>query len=133
MLNNLSGRNLWIQTRFLCCFKELSLCYILLVRFVWSMHIYLSIYLSIYLVSVNLSIYPSIYLSIYFISVNLSIYLSIYLLLCRGVRPLPMSVLDMTLNNLIVCSRNAGALGNVDYVFIAIAPRSTLAQSGSTW
>ena len=29
-------------------------------------------------------------------------------------------------------SRNAGALGNAEYLFIAIAPRSTLAQSGST-
>ena len=28
---------------------------------------------------------------------------------------------------------NAGALGNAEYPFIAIAPRSTLAQSGSTW
>ena len=27
---------------------------------------------------------------------------------------------------------DAGALGNVEYLFIAIAPRSTLAQSGST-
>ena len=30
-------------------------------------------------------------------------------------------------------SRNAGALGNTKYPFIAIASRSTLAQSGSTW
>ena len=28
---------------------------------------------------------------------------------------------------------NAGALGNVEYPFIAIAPRSTLARRGSTW
>ena len=28
---------------------------------------------------------------------------------------------------------NTGALGNVEYLFIAIAPRSTLAWSGSTW
>ena len=30
-------------------------------------------------------------------------------------------------------SSNAGALGNVEYPFIGIAPRSTLTQSGSTW
>ena len=30
-------------------------------------------------------------------------------------------------------SSNAGALGNAEYPFIAIAPRSTLAQNGSTW
>ena len=30
-------------------------------------------------------------------------------------------------------SSNAGALGNAEYSFIAITPRSTLAQSGSTW
>ena len=54
--------------------------------------------------------------------------------LCRVVRPPPQtSVLDMTLNNLMVCSSNAGALGNAEYPFIAIAPRSTLARCGSTW
>ena len=30
-------------------------------------------------------------------------------------------------------SSNVGDLGNVEYPFIAIAPRSTLAQSGSIW
>ena len=30
-------------------------------------------------------------------------------------------------------SSNAGALGNAEYPFIAIAPKSTLAQSGSIW
>ena len=30
-------------------------------------------------------------------------------------------------------SSNAGALGNTEYPFIAIAPRSTLAGSDSTW
>ena len=30
-------------------------------------------------------------------------------------------------------SSNAGALGNVEYPFIAIAPRSTLASSSNTW
>ena len=42
-----------------------------------------------------------------------------------------MSVLDMTLNWL--GSSDAGALGNAEHPFIAIAPRSTLARSGSTW
>ena len=32
-----------------------------------------------------------------------------------------------------VGSSNAEALGNMKYPFIAIAPRSTLAQSGSIW
>ena len=40
-----------------------------------------------------------------------------------------MSDLDMTLNNL----SNAGELGNVEYPFIAIILRSTLAHTGSTW
>ena len=30
-------------------------------------------------------------------------------------------------------NNNAGPLENVEYPFIAIAPRSTLAKSGSTW
>ena len=30
-------------------------------------------------------------------------------------------------------SSNAGALGNTEYPFIAVAPRSTLARLGSTW
>ena len=37
----------------------------------------------------------------------------------------PTGVLDMTLNN-------TGAVGNAEYLFTAIAPRSTLARSGST-
>ena len=45
----------------------------------------------------------------------------------------PMSVLDMTLNNLMVRFWSAGALANTEYTFIAIAPRSTLARSGSIW
>ena len=53
--------------------------------------------------------------------------------LCRGVRPPLTSVLDMTLNNLMVRFQQCWALGNAEYPFIAIAPRSTLAQSGSTW
>ena len=40
-----------------------------------------------------------------------------------------MRVLDMTLNNLI----NSGALGNMEYSFIAIALRYTLTWSGNTW
>ena len=31
------------------------------------------------------------------------------------------------------CSSNAGALGNAEYPFIAIASRSTMTRSGSTW
>ena len=49
----------------------------------------------------------------------------IHRLLCRRVRPpLPSSVPDMTLW---WGSSNAWALGNAEYPFIAIAPRSTLA------
>ena len=47
--------------------------------------------------------------------------------LCRGVRPPPMSVLDMTLSNLMV------RVGNVEYSSNVTTPRSTLVQSGSTW
>ena len=52
----------------------------------------------------------------------------------RGLTPLhcPMGVLDMSLKNLIVSFLNAGALGNAEYPFIAISPRSTLAWSCST-
>ena len=50
-----------------------------------------------------------------------------WLHLWRGVRLPPVSVLDMTLNNL-WSSSNAGALGNVEYSFIAIAPSSSLAR-----
>ena len=32
-----------------------------------------------------------------------------------------------------LASDNAGALGNLEYPFIAIAPRSTLTRSDSTW
>ena len=42
----------------------------------------------------------------------------------RGKTP-PVSVLHMTLSNL--------KLGNAEYPFIAIAPRSTLARNSSTW
>ena len=57
-----------------------------------------------------------------------------WLLLCRGIRPLPtMSVLDMTLNNLMVRFQWCWSFGGCKQPFIAIAPRSTLAQNGSTW
>ena len=46
--------------------------------------------------------------------------------LYRGVRLPATSVLDMILNNI------AGALENIEYLFIAIAPKSTLTRSGST-
>ena len=52
----------------------------------------------------------------------------------EGYDPQQRSVMYMTLNNLMVWGSSiAGALGNVKYSFIAIAPRSTLFQSGSTW
>ena len=43
----------------------------------------------------------------------------------EGEDPPPTSVLDMTLNN------DAGALGNVEYPFIASVSMSTMAQNGS--
>ena len=43
-----------------------------------------------------------------------------------------MSALDMTLIWWWGCS-NAGALGNVEYPFTPIAPKSILARNGSTW
>ena len=46
--------------------------------------------------------------------------------------PLPTSVLDMTLNHWWWGS-NLADLEVVEYPFIAIAPRSTLTRSGSTW
>ena len=46
--------------------------------------------------------------------------------LWRG-KTLP-SVVDMTQNNLIVNFSNARALGNMEYTFIAITPRSTQAS-----
>ena len=45
----------------------------------------------------------------------------------------PTSVLDMTLNILMVRLHNAGNLKNSEYHFIAIAPKSILSRSGSTW
>ena len=39
---------------------------------------------------------------------------------------------DMTPSNLMVGTSNAGALGNAEYSFIAIASRFTQARSGST-
>ena len=47
--------------------------------------------------------------------------------------PTPKSVLKMTLNNLMVRSCHSGALGNAEYTFIAIALKSSLVRSGSTW
>ena len=35
--------------------------------------------------------------------------------------------------SIFVVQLNTWALGNVEYPFIAISPRSTLAWSGSTW
>ena len=49
----------------------------------------------------------------------------------RGKTP-SISVLDMTLKHLMWGS-SPGVLGNMEYPFIAITPRSTLTQSSSTW
>ena len=43
------------------------------------------------------------------------------------------SVLYMTLNNRMVRFKKCWALNNAMYPFLALAPRSTLARSGSTW
>ena len=43
-----------------------------------------------------------------------------------------MSVLVMAFNKLMVSSTDNGALGNAEYPFTAISPRSTLGQSDST-
>ena len=57
-----------------------------------------------------------------------------WLHLCRGVRPPPTSVLFMTLNNQKVRFQWHWSIWvNLEYAFIAIAPRSTLNRSGSTW
>ena len=54
--------------------------------------------------------------------------------LCRVVTPQPQQVSWIWHKTIWWWgSSNAGALGNVEYPFIAIAPRSTLAWSGSTW
>ena len=56
------------------------------------------------------------------------------LLLCRGVRPPPNECprYDTKQPDGDDTKQPAGALGNAEYPFIAIAPRSTLARSGST-
>ena len=51
--------------------------------------------------------------------------------LCRGVTP-PMSVLDMTLNNLMARLQPEN-FEEYGVPFIAIAPSSTLTRSSSTW
>ena len=54
--------------------------------------------------------------------------------LCRGVKPPhpPTIVLCMILNCIWWWGSSSGALGNVEYLFIAITPKSTLTQRGST-
>ena len=55
------------------------------------------------------------------------------LFLCRGVRP-PKWVTWIWHSTIWWwCSSNAGVLGNADYPFIAITPRSTLTWSSSIW
>ena len=56
-----------------------------------------------------------------------------WLLLCSGVTPLQRSIPLWHKAIWWWGSSNAGALVNVEYPFIAIAPRSTLVRSGSTW
>ena len=53
--------------------------------------------------------------------------------LCRVVIPPSMSVLDMTIKIWWCGSIDAGALGNAEHPFIAIAIRSTLGRNGGTW
>ena len=56
-----------------------------------------------------------------------------YILLpCRG-KDTSMSVLDMTLKMWWWGSSDGRALGNAEYLFIAIAPWSTLTRSGNIW
>ena len=55
------------------------------------------------------------------------------LYLCKGVRPPPTSVLDGTLNCIWCRGSNPWALGILEYRFIAIIPRSTRIQGGSTY
>ena len=49
------------------------------------------------------------------------------------VKTLPTSALDMTLNNLMVRFQEWWSFGECGLPLIAIAPRSILARSGSTW
>ena len=55
--------------------------------------------------------------------------------LCRGVRQPPHQQMSWIWHKTIWWqgSSNGGALGNVGYPFIAIAPRFTLAQIGNIW
>ena len=48
-----------------------------------------------------------------------------------GLELLTTSVLDMTLNFIWWWSSSSGALGKVEYSFMAITPRSTLNRSGT--
>ena len=54
--------------------------------------------------------------------------------LCRGVRPHPNQCPGYdTKQSVGEGSSNTGALGNAEYPFIAIVPRSTQSRSGNTW
>ena len=55
------------------------------------------------------------------------------LLLCNGIRLLLWVFCIWHQTIWWWCSSNSGALRNEEYPFIAIAPRSTLSRSGSTW
>ena len=80
------------------------------------------------------SISPSIYLSIYLTSCPVGWDYRIHRLqFCQGIRP-PKRVSCIWHEKIWWRgSSNAGALGNAEYPFIAIAPRSTLARIYSTW
>ena len=61
------------------------------------------------------------------------IYIYIYLPSRLGLQKTPLtSVLDMTVNNMMVRFQKCWSLGNAEYPFIAITPMSTLARNGST-
>ena len=55
------------------------------------------------------------------------------LLLCRGVRPFPNECSGYDTKQSDGEVHDTEILGNADYPFIAIIPRSILARSGSTW
>ena len=134
----------------------------MLVYFWCVASIYLSIYLCVYandmLLQIKFQIY--LYLHLYTLTLSLSLALSLYiyipsdakviyyfencpdgwgcrihcLLLCRGLRPLHQQVSWIWHETIWWWgSGNFRALGNAEYPFIAITPKSTLAQSGNTW
>ena len=108
-------------------------------------YIYTYIYIYIYIftyIYIYIHIYIHIYIYVY-IYIYIYIYICILLLLCHliswgcrirpvhpcnGVRPLPTSTLDRTLNYIWWWDSCPEVLRNVEYPFVAIAPRSTFIQ-----